>query len=69
MGGPTIVVTLLPPSTLQLSWASQYSDFLLQSTTNLAAPNWLQFGSAGTNSIFIVVNPAEQQRYFRLRSP
>ena len=69
IGGPAIVVTPFPPSTLQLSWPSQYSDFLLQSTTNLAAPNWLQFGSAGTNSIFIVVDPSEQQRFFRLKSP
>ncbi len=69
IGGPPIQVLLLPPSTLQFTWPSQNSDYQLESTTNLVAPNWQAFGSGGTNSVFFVVNPAERERYFRLHKP
>lgn len=67
--GPTLTLQLLPPSTLELTWLNQFSDFHLESTTNLAAPNWQPFGSPGTNQVFVVVDPAEPQRYFRLEKP
>jgi len=65
----TLSFQLLPPSTLELTWSNQFSDFHLESTTNLLTPNWQPFGTPGTNVVFVVVDPAEPQRYFRLEKP
>jgi hypothetical protein len=67
--GPTLSMRWLPPDTLELTWPDQYLDFNLESTTNLAIPGWQPFGTPGINEVFIVIDPAETERYFRLKGP
>lgn len=54
----------------QLSWPTLHSGYLLQSTTNLANPNWQNVTNTvvDTNRLHTVNVPATgPQRYFRLR--
>jgi hypothetical protein len=64
--GPTLTIQVLPPSSLRLSWQQEFATYHLESTTNLALPTWLPFGTPGTNEVLVVIDFNEFERYFRL---
>lgn len=52
---------------IQLSWSAAYTNFQLQSSSTLTAPNWITEGNpVTTNNVNMVVLPTSSSAYFRL---
>ncbi len=71
---PPQLVCSLTNGQVQLSWPLAYSDWSLQAQTNSPdaglAGSWITVpGSSGTNRVFIPVNPANGNVFYRLASP
>jgi hypothetical protein len=62
---PTMAISLSPGS-VTIQWTPGFSTWVLQSATNLAAPNWTTLSTSG-NSTVVSVQPKHQQ-YFRLHN-
>ena len=66
---PSIQVTELAGGTIQLTWRARFSNYRLESTTDLAQPQWQPRGPAGVNSVAVSVDPGSRGRFFRLAKP
>lgn len=72
-GAPLLTITLNPQlSTLNISWPSPSTGFVLQQNTDLNTTNWVvapqTVADNGTNR-FIIVNPPTGNRFYRLFKP
>jgi hypothetical protein len=73
----TVFELVLPPPALNilfdgnqcvLSWPAWATNYVLQSTTNLASPNWATVSNAVPTNSVTVTNSSPAQ-YFRLANP
>jgi hypothetical protein len=69
---PALSVSLVPPATLQCSWASNFTsaNWQLTSTTNLASPNWqavTQMPFTSNNTLVVFVPFTNFSGFFRLQ--
>jgi hypothetical protein len=65
-------MTLPTPGKVQLSWSADASDMLLESTTDLTAPNWQTVSTSprvGANQVTWVGPQTAGAQFFRLRQP
>ena len=69
---PTLTIERVPPTSIRLLWATNDPPFTLQTTTNIAAANWLpalpQPVVIGTNNI-VSNSVFNTQQFYRLSSP
>jgi hypothetical protein len=71
-GAPSLVIALNPQlSAVTISWLSSSDSFTLQTNSDLATSNWVDFGGQvssdqGINSI--TVTPTVGNLFFRLKS-
>jgi hypothetical protein len=62
-------LTILPDGHQSvLSWPAWANNYVLQSATNLASPNWTTVSNAVLGTTIIVTNSLPAQ-YFRLANP
>jgi hypothetical protein len=71
-GGPLLNLRLNAANSVVISWPSRFSGYVLQSSTNLTAPNWsnvlLTPSDDGTN-MTLVFTQAFGSQFFRLIKP
>jgi len=65
---PPALSILLISHQIVLSWPASAANYVLQSTTNLALPNWVTISNAMSVTSITVTNPLPAQ-YFRLANP
>ncbi len=71
-GGPLLTIRRTQTNTVMISWPSSSTGFSLQQAIDLTPPAWNapseNIFDNGTNK-FIIVNPPQAQRYYRLIHP
>ncbi len=69
---PTLSTSLIPPSTLQFSWPSNFAGWQLTSTTNLPSTNWQPLGLTpviSSNKLTVLSSFTNSRSFFRLEQP
>jgi autotransporter-associated beta strand protein len=67
---PTNITFTVSNSTLQLSWPQDHLGWILQSSTDLSSPVWLDLpGTDSLTSTNITISPDIPAEFFRLRHP
>ncbi len=67
---PKLSIALLPPTTLRISWPTNFPGWQLNTTTNLVPANWQPMAQAAvpSNTEFVVIYPfTNKSGYFRLQ--
>lgn len=67
---PTLSISRVPPAAVQFSWPSNFTDWQLTSTTNLASANWqavTQVPVASGNALVVLFPFTNLSGYFRLK--
>jgi len=65
---PVLGILLQPDNTVRLSWPTNAADYGLQSTVNLAPPQWMPVtaASAVVGGQITVTQPVAGTRFYRL---
>ena len=66
-GMPTLTIVPAAPGFAQISWAPNTPGFVLQESTSLSPPNWVNTPSAASNPV--IVPATLPTKFFRLRNP
>ena len=73
---PTLTITSMPPNEWQLRWSAVYSDWILETTDNIASVTWDAVLPPGTPPFlpgdgfaYVLVAEFQPGRFFRLRKP
>ena len=71
-GAPLINILLTPTNTAMVYWPSPSAGFELLQNTNLGTTNWATPSESITDNgtiKYIIVNPPNGNRFYRLRNP
>ncbi len=72
LGAPLLTIRLTSTNTALVLWPSTSTGFTLQRNSNLNSTNWVAVSEAVTDNgsiNFILVNPPEGNRFYRLFKP
>ncbi len=66
-GAPALTIAAGAPGQAVISWAPVTPGFVLQETTSLETPNWINSPSGATNPVNVPT--AGNHKFYRLRKP
>lgn len=66
-GAPTLVIARISASQARISWTPNTPGYVLQETTTLTPPNWVNSPSGTANPVTVASSP--NAKFFRLRKP
>ena len=66
-GAPTLTIVRVSASQARISWSPNSPGFVLQETTTLAPPNWVNSPSGAANPVTVTSGP--NAKFYRLRKP
>ncbi len=66
-GAPTLSIVRVNASQARISWTPATPGYVLQETTTLAPPNWVNSPSGAANPV--TVPPGPNAKFYRLRKP